>query len=461
MVNCWFETWWSGIPCNLRCPFPMVFGKEFQTTNKKNNSYILPGAVGRTNSQTQSLILTGPWCMYLHTNAYAYTMLCTHIKYYCMLHMKPIAYDIHGLKLLYFVWSPPWHLYILLLANLLAFYLTYFLAFDLAFYLAYLLAFYLAYLLADVLAYLLAYLLVYVLAYLLAFHLAFYLAHLLAYYLANLLAFHLAFYLAYLLAYYLANLLAFYLANILALYLAYFLAFYLTFFLAFYLAYLLAFYLAYLLTFYLAYLLAPYVAYLLAWILAVEVRQGTLGVDARGWGPAGNTGRGYSRLRSGRKHWAWMVVVEVRQGTLGGDTRGWGPAGNTGRGWSWSRSGRERSGSQVAVGRGGRGEDEEEQARRKAGAEERRSGGAEGAEERKERRSGRSGRRQATDIKSNNPHLAGGEKLDMSFFNFQDWFCSSASGTFETCLLLFEWHIWQTVRGGKFGNTYKVKGGKF
>ena len=57
---------------------------------------------------------------------------------------------------------------------------------------------------------------------------------------------------------------------------------------------------------------------------------------------------------------------------------------------------RERCGSQVAVGRGGRGEDEEE-----AGEAEGRSGGAE------ERRSGR---RQATDIKSNNPHLAGGEK---------------------------------------------------
>ena len=51
-------------------------------------------------------------------------------------------------KLLYFVWSPPWHLYILLLANLLTFDLTYLLAFYLAFYLAYLLAFYLAYLLA-------------------------------------------------------------------------------------------------------------------------------------------------------------------------------------------------------------------------------------------------------------------------------------------------------------------------
>ena len=59
------------------------------------------------------------------------------------------------------------------------------------------------------------------------------------------------------------------------------------------------------------------------------------------WGPAGNTWHGYSRLRSGREHWAWMVVVEVRQGTLGVDARGWGPAGNTGRGWSWLRSGRE------------------------------------------------------------------------------------------------------------------------
>ena len=47
------------------------------------------------------------------------------------------------------------------------------------------------------------------------------------------------------------------------------------------------------------------------------------------WGPAGNTWRGYSRLRSGREHWAWMVVVEVRQGTLGGDGRGWGPTENT------------------------------------------------------------------------------------------------------------------------------------
>ena len=82
---------------------------------------------------------------------------------------------------------------------------------------------------------------------------------------------------------------------------------------AFYLAYLLAFYL----TFHLAYLLAFYLAYLmrsgrehLAWILAVEVRQGTLGVDGRGSGLAGNTGPGR------------ILAVEVRQGILGVDGRG-------------------------------------------------------------------------------------------------------------------------------------------
>ena len=103
----------------------------------------------------------------------------------------------------------------------------------------------------------------------------------------------------------------------------------------------------------------------------VEVRQGTLGGDGRGGGPAGNTGRGYSRLRSGREHWAWMVVVEVRQGTL------W----IAGR--SWTRRTRR--------GRGGAGE-------------------AEGR---------RRGRTQATDIKSNNPHLAGGEKQRSSEANKQ------------------------------------------
>ena len=173
-------------------------------------------------------------------------------------------------------------------------------------------------------------------------------------------------------------------------YLALYLTFYLTFYLAFYLAFLsgilsgtlsdvgsailiwhsslaffsgiltvrLAFHLAFLsgiliwhsyLAFYLALYLAFYLAYLLAFSPAVEVRQGTLGVDSRGWGPAGNTGRGFSRLRSGREHLAWMVAVEVRQGTLGVDGRGWGPAGNTWRGFSRLRSGREHLAWMVVV----------------------------------------------------------------------------------------------------------------
>ena len=97
---------------------------------------------------------------------------------------KKTPKNTNAFKLLYFELSPPWHLYVLLLANLLAFYLTYLLAF----YLAYLLAFYLAYLLAFYLAYLLQY----VLAYLLALYLAYLLAYLLTFYLAYLLAFYLA-----------------------------------------------------------------------------------------------------------------------------------------------------------------------------------------------------------------------------------------------------------------------------
>ena len=53
-------------------------------------------------------------------------------------------------------------------------------------------------------------------------------------------------------------------------------------------------------------------------MVVVEVRQGTLGVDGRGWGPAGNTGRG-SWLRSGREHWGSRVAIEQgRRGRRGG-----------------------------------------------------------------------------------------------------------------------------------------------
>ena len=158
------------------------------------------------------------------------------------------------------------------------------------------------------------------------------------------------------------------------------------------------------------------------------------------WGPAGNTWRGYSRLRSGREHGAWMVVVEVRQGTLGGDGRGWGPAGtlgvdgrgwgpagNTGRGWSWLRPGREHWAGMVVVevrqgtlGMDGRGWGPAGSRRRRRGEED--------EEERRRRRRRRTRQEEATDIKSNNPHLAGGKSHKIRVPNHQPGRCMMVYG---------------------------------
>ena len=93
-----------------------------------------------------------------------------------------------------------------------------------------------------------------------------------------------------------------------------------------------------------------------------------------------------------------MVVVEVRQGTLGVDGRGSGPAGHTGRGSSWLKSGREqeerRRGEETRRGEEKRGEEEEEEDEKR---------------EEKEEDEDEEDEEEATDIKSNNPHLAGGE----------------------------------------------------
>ena len=82
-----------------------------------------------------------------------------------------------------------------------------------------------------------------------------------------------------------------------------------------------------------------------------------------------------------------MVVVEVRQGTLGVDGRGWGPAGN-------------------AVDRRSQLDEEDEDDENDKDDEE----DEEDEEEEEDEEAG--GRRQATDIKSNNPHLAGGELIN-------------------------------------------------
>ena len=76
-------------------------------------------------------------------------------------------------------------------------------------------------------------------------------------------------------------------------------------------------------------------------------------------------------------------MVEVRQGTLGVDGRGWGPAENT-----------VDRGSQL---------DEDDEDDKDDKEDER------GGEEEEEDEAGRGRQEEATDIKSNNPHLAGGE----------------------------------------------------
>ena len=90
-----------------------------------------------------------------------------------------------------------------------------------------------------------------------------------------------------------------------------------------------------------------------------------------------------------------MVVVEVRQGTLGVGGRGWGPAENTvDRGSQLSKDDEDDEDDKDDKDDK---EDEEE--------EERRTRQEEAEEEEQEEE-------EATDIKSNNPHLAGGEKVD-------------------------------------------------
>ena len=91
-----------------------------------------------------------------------------------------------------------------------------------------------------------------------------------------------------------------------------------------------------------------------------------------------------------------MVVVEVRQGTLGVGGRGWGPAENTvDRGSQLSKDDEDDEDDEDDKDDKDDKEDEEEEERRTRQEE------AEEEEEQEEE--------EATDIKSNNPHLAGGE----------------------------------------------------
>ena len=177
--------------------------------------------------------------------------------------------------------------------------------------------------------------------------------HFKSYILTYILTFYLTFYLTSILIFYLAYLPAFYLVYMLAFYLAYILAFYV----AFVLAYIMAFYVAYFLAVYLAYILAFFLAYILAFHLAAVVQLGC--------GPAVPTQIGSRQLRSSSAHCARKLAKRLAKSWQGGSGRG-----------SWCRHGRGETGG---GGRGG-------------------GGGGEGG----------GGGRTAL-IKSNNPHLAGGE----------------------------------------------------
>ena len=90
-----------------------------------------------------------------------------------------------------------------------------------------------------------------------------------------------------------------------------------------------------------------------------------------------------------------MVVVEVRQGTLSMDGRGWGPTENTvDRGSQLDEEDEEDEDDK----------DDEEDEEDEEEEEEDEEDEDEDARKRKRKR-----KRKATNIKSNNPHLAGGE----------------------------------------------------
>ena len=116
--------------------------------------------------------------------------------------------------------------------------------------------------------------------------------------------------------------------------------------------------------------------------IAVEVRHTTLNSRDHSWGPARHTELAGSRLGSGTPHWTRRIAVGVRHTTLNSQDRSWGPAHNTELTRSQLRSGTPHWTHRISTG-GGRG-------RRRT----RRSTGGGGEE---------------TDIKSNNPHLTGGE----------------------------------------------------
>ena len=136
-------------------------------------------------------------------------------------------------------------------------------------------------------------------------------------------------------------------------------------------------------------------------ILPVEVQQCPLRSGSRGWGPAVPTAIWKSRLKSGSAHCDLEVAVEVRQCPLRFGSRGWGPAVPTAIWKSRLRSGSAHWDLELAVG--------VRQCPLGSGARGRGPAVPTGIWTAR-RRWRRRRRRRTALIKSNNPHLAGGEK---------------------------------------------------
>ena len=135
--------------------------------------------------------------------------------------------------------------------------------------------------------------------------------------------------------------------------------------------------------------------------IAVEVRHATLNSRARGWGPARHTELAWSPLGSGTPHWTRRIAVEVRHATLNSRDHSWGPARHTELAGSRLGSGTPHWTHELAV--GARHATLNSQDRSWDPTRRRTTGGGGGG-----RRS--TGEGEETNIKSNNPHLTGGEK---------------------------------------------------
>ena len=196
----------------------------------------------------------------------------------------------------------------------------------------------------------------------------------------------------------------------------------LTFFLNSLPTYLLTFFLTYLLTISLTHLLTYFLTFFLTYLSTFA----TLNSHNRGWGPARHTELTGSRLRSGTPHWTHRIAVEVRHATLNSQDRGWGPARHTELTGSRLRSGTPHWTHRIVV----------EVRHATLNSQDRGWGpalrhitlnshgsnrGTKRWRRRRRRRRKRRRRRSSADIKSNNPHLTGGEKKLSS----TKWKCSS------------------------------------